>query len=402
MQCKDYKLSPNRDSVFSRLSTIWEETKKTSEWDNDIWRKGNTLQAVAQFYRSCADPTLAKLAMNIMLDGYKFYSDHKKIKWWVDDFGWWGGFFLTMIDYSSQFPFDPPFDRANLIEECKFVYSRMIENLDPQYGGIWNNPDLSANSCEKNTVTNSWMLIMAAGLANITLESQYRSMAIAQYTWLTTGQYNQYKPTSWRLYNPDGLVLWTPDGPYTHGPNFNLYPLTALWSGNEGVYLKGIQNFIGCMNDPNAKQTLIQEGANLISKAISKSTPNGFVDEQDVMHESPIAADWSNDLATGKGVALRFIVRFAETHNLVNDTLKDFVNATAQSVWCSQDNKGEANSVIARNWNPGFGPGEENIKETGGLWPQVLQTNGLDALNAAESLPQVTEESSMVTATAKK
>lgn len=402
MQCQDYNLSANREAVFSRLLEIWEETKKVSAWNTEIWRKANTLQAVADFWHTTNNPALKKAAMNLMLEGYDFYSKHKEAKWWVDDFGWWGGFFFAMYGYAGSGTLAPPFDKDNLLAESRFVYSRMIENLDTEYGGIWNNPNLGDTSCEKNTVTNSWLFIMAAGLANITREPVYGAMASTQYKWLTTGQYKQYTPSSWHLYNPDGLILWTPDGPHTRGPNFNMYPPTALWSGNEGVYLKGLQDYMGFQTDPNAKKTLLQEAAKLINSAVSQSTPNGFVDQQNVMHESPIAADWSNDLATGKGVALRFMTSFAKSHSLLDATLKNFVNATAQSVWCSQDNKGQANSVISHNWNPGFGPSEENTKETGELWPQVFQTNGLDALNAAWLAQSVMEDSEKLAQTANK
>lgn len=392
MQCQDYNLIANREAVFSRLLEIWKESKNTTAWDNDYWRKANTLQAVAMFWNTTNNQALKKDAMNLMLEGYAFYDKHRETKWWVDDFGWWGGFFFALSSYQGSGYLPAPFDKDNLLKESKYVYSRMIQNLDTEYGGIWNNPNLGDNSTEKNTVTNTWLLIMAAGLANITLEPEYGQMASTQYKWLTTGQYKQYTPPNWRLFNSDGLILWTPDGPHTRGPNFNMYPPTALWSGNEGVYLKGLQVFMGYQTDPSAKKEILQIAETLIGKAISQSTPNGFVDVQNVMHESPIAADWSNDLATGKGVALRFMASFAKAHSIMNETLKSFLNSTAQSVWCSQDIKGQPNSVISRNWNPGFGPSGENTRETGELWPQVFQTNGLDALNAAVLAQSAVEE----------
>lgn len=122
----------------------------------------------------------------------------------------------------------------------------------------------------------------------------------------------------------------------------------------------------------------------MISAAIM--TPNGFPDTENVMHESPNPPDWSNDLATGKGVFMRLVTRFALRYSFFSDRgfeekFKTFVNATAQSVWCSCD---KATGTTAPNWNPGFGPPQEGEQPTsGGLWPQVFQTDGLDALNAA-------------------
>jgi hypothetical protein len=37
----------------------------------------------------------------------------------------------------------------------------MLKNLDPDKGGIWNH---IASDGEKNTITNSWMLNLVAGL----------------------------------------------------------------------------------------------------------------------------------------------------------------------------------------------------------------------------------------------
>jgi len=121
----------------------------------------------------------------------------------------------------------------------------------------------------------------------------------------------------------------------------------------------------------------------LIIAAIT--TPNGFPDTENVMHESPNPPDWSNDLATGKGVFMRLVTRFARYYNFFADnsfeaTFKTFVNATAESVWCSGDKN---TGTTAPNWNPGFGPSQESNQPTSELWPQVLQTDGLDALNAA-------------------
>jgi hypothetical protein len=105
-----------------------------------------------------------------------------------------------------------------------------------------------------------------------------------------------------------------------------------------------------------------------------------------VMHESARNPDWSNDLATGKGVFMRLVTRFAVHHDYFADkafetAFKAFVNATAESVWCSGNT---TTAETAPNWNPKFGPpGENEYPTKGELWPQVFQTDGLDALNAA-------------------
>jgi len=380
MKCDDYELQACRDKVFDRLCEIWTETKGSTDpdtkkaWDGDIWRKANTLQTVAQYWHTTTDDTRKQTAMGVMQDGYNFYSDNKTRDWWVDDFGWWGGFFGDLYSYTVPLPLPPPFDQTNLLNETQYCYTRMLTNLDQDKGGIWNH--IAADG-EKNTVTNSWMLNLAAGLFNMTGGNlDCKNMAEAQYKWLTTGQYGNYAPPSWALYASNGLLLWLPGITNTSG---------QYWSGDEGVFLRGLIPYINSIiSDPGMKQTLLLNSKNLIIAAIT--TTNGFPDTENVMHESPNPPDWSNDLATGKGVFMRLVTRFAHYYNFFADNsfeaiFKTFVNATAESVWCSCDKN---TGTTAPNWNPGFGPSQESTQPTSGeLWPQVLQTDGLDALNAA-------------------
>jgi len=373
MKCNDYELRACRDSVFDHLCDVWEEAKKTSKWAEEIWRKANTLQAVAQYWHTTADAARRQKAIGIMTDGYEFYLKKKTADWWVDDFGWWGGFFGDLSDYTHSFPLAPPFDQANLLAETEYCYARMMKNLDPKQGGIWNHV---GDGGEKNTVTNGWMLNLASNLFNWKGGIEYKNVAQAQYKWLTTGKYGNYAPPSWHLYNSKKLLLWLPG--LTNASD-------TYWSGDEGVLLRGLTPYInGIITDPYIKKELLLDSKNLIITAIS--TPNGFPDTQRVMHASPNPPDWSNDLATGKGVFMRLVARFAYQHNFFTDkafeeTFRSFVETTAESVWCSRNT---TTKDIAPNWNPGFGPPREGTLPTSGeLWPQVFQTDGLDALNAA-------------------
>jgi hypothetical protein len=389
MKCDDYELQTCRDKIFNGLCKIWMDTKQSNDpatqkaWNGDIWRKGNTLQAVAQYWATATDaqkPT----ALGLMQDGYDFYSKRKGDNWWVDDFGWWGGFFSDLYHYcveSGDFP--PPFSGDNLVTEIKYCYARMLENLDPVQGGIWNQKGADG---QKNTITNSWMLNLAASLYNLTGGDQdYKNMAEAQYKWLTTGQYGNYSPPSWFLYASNGLLLWLP----------GITNSSQYWSGDEGVFLRGLIPYINSIiSDPDMKKVLLLNSKNLINAAIT--TPNGFPDTQSVMHESTNPPDWSNDLATGKGVFMRLVTRFACYNyffgdNSFGETFKAFVDSTAESVWCSRVTTTDTTATTAPNWNPGFGPPQESPQPppSGELWPQVFQTNGLDALNAAVQIRAV-------------
>jgi hypothetical protein len=211
MKCSDYKLSTCRGQVFDRLCEIWKETKESTDpdtkeaWAKDIWRKANTLQAVAQYWHSAADATRKQRALALMREGYDFYLTKKAQEWWVDDFGWWGGFFGDLRDYTYAFPLDPPFSQANLLTEIEYCYDRMLVNLDANQGGIWNQP-----GGEKNTITNDWALNLASNLFNITGNAKYKTFAENQYKWLMTGKYQGYSPQSWSLYTSTGLILWLP------------------------------------------------------------------------------------------------------------------------------------------------------------------------------------------------
>lgn len=366
-------ISTWRDEIFDRLCEIWTQTKAAPDWQKDIWRKANTLQAVAYYWHSSTDPIQKRKAMDLMLDGYEFYTGFLKRSnnIWVDDFGWWAGFFCDLRKYTSSYPLAPPFDQTGLLNATEYCFERMMKNLDANKGGIWN--ELGR---EKNTVTNAWMLNVESDLFEITKDLNYKTLASAQYKWLNTGVYNVYSPPDWALYRDaepgEGTLLWLL-GPSDVRRESN-------WAGNEGVFLRGLSAYVNSVDSGRQKE-LATIGKNLIAAAL-----RAYPDEQNVMHESAFSDDWSNDLATGKGVFMRLVTRFVIEHNFFGDqqfkaTITQFVNATAAAVW---RNRNAVNNTTLANWNPGFGPPEESQQPTTGqLWPQVWQTDGLDALNAA-------------------
>lgn len=383
MKCSDYELHACRNAVVDHLYDVWNAAKKDSScdpsvqacWSNDIWRKANTLQALVQYWKTAdaSNPRRQK-AVDMMWDGYQFYLDYLKTHTdpdsiWVDDFGWWGGFFQDFNHATGGSP-PAPFTGVDLVAATQYCYDRMIKNLDTKRGGIWNHP--SGSGSEKNTITNSWMLNLALELGN-------KKMAEEQYTWLTTGKYGSYSPPSWALYTTFGLLFWNPDPTASNG---------QYWSGDEGVFLRAITFYISTF--PEKKAELLSNSKTLIGAAITptedfQNSPMGFPDTQNVMHESP-GSDWSNDLATGKGVFMRLVTRFVAQYKYFGDSafeakFKTFVNATAESAWCSRD---KGTGTTTSNWNPPYGPPQESNQPTsGGLWPWVYQTNALDALNAA-------------------
>jgi hypothetical protein len=69
---------------------------------------------------------------------------------------------------------------------------------------------------------------------------------------------------------------------------------------------------------PADRPALLANSKNLIAATIATFTDPAkvrLVDIQNVMHESPRNPDRSNDLATGKGVFMRLVTRFAHLHN---------------------------------------------------------------------------------------
>jgi hypothetical protein len=162
------------------------------------------------------------------------------------------------------------------------------------------------------------------------------------------------------------------------------------------VFLRGLTAYINTIAEPNSRDEILQQGRNLVDAALT-----AFPDTENVMHESQNNYDWGNDLATGKGVFMRLVTRFVKAHNFFDDPkfkekYKAFVLATAESAWCSRkspETGDKSKWLIAPNWNPPNGPSQENdypisyANDPGALlYPQVLQTNGLDALNAAHDI----------------
>jgi hypothetical protein len=208
--------------------------------------------------------------------------------------------------------------------------------------------------------------------------------AAAEYAWLTTGTYRGQPPAYWRLHTQEGLLLWLVNGPFTTSPSHGPFR-DVCWTGDEGVFLNALTAYINGVADQSLKPTLVKDGRTLIDAAMT------FFVANDVMHESPRNPDWSNDLATGKGVFMRLVTRFVLQHGFFGDAafetqFKAFVSATAEAAWCTRliPKVGDKTKwVIAPSWTPDSPPQEKSQDTTDDLWPQVLQTNGLDALNAA-------------------
>lgn len=400
MKCSDYEIYASRNAIVDHLYDVWNAAKNDSScdpevqacWSSDIWRKANTLQALVQFCRTAdaSNPRRQK-ALNLMGEAYQLYAGYiDSHDVWVDDFGWWAGFF---VDLHRVFPpgmHPKPLENIDFLKETRRCYDRMLANLDDKkgqskfyadHGGIWNHrpadsPTAECGDCEKNTVTNAWMLNVASDLyawdTGSPNRNDYKDKADEQYTWLTTGKYGSYSPTSWDLYNQsNGLLWWLPGE----------RPGSVYWSGDEGVFLRGVEAYSRV--NPAKKGEILKNGKKLVDAAIAQ-----FPDAQKVMHESA-GTLWNNkDLATGKGVFMRLVTRVVQEWNYFKDvdpgfkkTFDTFVNATAESAWCSGDKK---TGTTASNWNPPYGPPLEGKQPTsGGLWPWVHQTNGLDALNAA-------------------
>ena len=383
-----------RDAVFDRLYEIWNETeaesnrlvkeekKKATEWTGDNWRKANTLQAVAEYWNTSHEEPRRRKAMDLMIRGYNFYKGVKtNTDIWVDDFGWWAGFFIDLYGYNEKL--SSPFDSNNLWNEVKYCYERMNNNFDKVHGGIWNEVNR-----QKNTITNSWMLNVSGQLSvhdgfSDKDKAMYTDAAKSQYTWLTTGQYKNNKPKDWRLFTPEKVLLWLP-----HEGDMG-FAEHECWTGDEGVFLRGLSPYIN-IAEPVSKDNLLRTSRALIDAALK-----AFVDTKGILHESEHNALWGNDLATGKGVFMRLVTRFVSKNNFFNDTkfkeeFRTIVNSTAEAAWRGRripDDK--TKWVIAPNWSndapdqekrfaTNYAGAPENL-----LFPQVLQTNGLDALNAA-------------------
>ena len=426
MKCNDYK-PDRRNDIFDRLCIIWGDAKNDKHcdpsvqacWKSDIWRKANTLQALVQYWRTTDDKARRQKALDMMWEAYQFYADYiKNNDVWVDDFGWWAGFFRDFRSATQKLPppLPKPFskdgrDLVDLQKETELCYTKMLVNFDDQkkgiekfytgHGGVWNHRpkdvnDGNCSDCERNTVTNAWMLNVASDLygwvgSGNPERNRYKEMAEAQYRWLTTGKYGSYSPEKWDLYTPYGLLWWLPGAPNTGRQCPDGTDACMYWSGDEGVFLRGIASYVSTV-DPANKDAIKKSCKRLILDAIAptekfseRSAWKGFPDTQNVMHESPASA-WNNDLGTGKGVFMRLVTRVAREWKYFDDKdferrFKAFVNATAQSAWCSGD---KPTGTTAPNWNPKHGPSEESAQPiSGGLWPWVHQTNGLDALNAA-------------------
>ena len=374
-----------RDAVFDRLYEIWNETEAESgrlikagwqatEWTGDNWRKANTLQAVAEYWSTTPPGARRNKAMDLMIRGFNFYNKVKeKTDIWVDDFGWWAGFFIDLYGYDGKLL--PPFNSDILWNEVIYCYKRMNNNLDKEHGGIWNEVNR-----EKNTITNSWMFNIAAYLSVHNGIALYTDIAKSQYTWLTTGQYKN--PKYWRLFTPEKVLLWLPHA----GDRGSEY---ECWTGDEGVFLRGLTPYIN-IAEPASRDNLLRTSRELIGAALKT-----FVDTKGILHESEYNALWGNDLATGKGVFIRLVTRFVLKNYFFNDAkfeeeFRTVVDSTAEAAWRGRwipDDK--TKWVIAPSWSndapdqeKGFPTNYVNSPENL-LFPQVLQTNGLDALNAA-------------------
>jgi hypothetical protein len=279
-----------------------------------------------------------------------------------------------MLDVYAIVTFGPnplPFSGQEMKNEALFCHDQMIKNIDTADGGIWNVKGDSAS--RRNTVTNTFFWELCTRLAQINAGSNYATQADQWYKWLFTGEWNGKIPQDWGLFNNLGIVSETPLGA---GPE----DATWYWSGDQGNMWSALINYSYLVTDPKVKQQLIDTGVQLAKKTILVSGP--FVDKMNIMHESPSGQNYdsrfANDYGTGKGVFLRHLASFAVFQASLKTSVVPFLAATAQAAWNTSNNY-----QIARDWNPGQGPPQENVPVSDGIWPQVLQTCGMDAFNAA-------------------
>jgi hypothetical protein len=184
---------------------------------------------------------------------------------------------------------------------------------------------------------------------------------------------------NWSLFNNlNKMVLETPLGA---GKDATWY-----WSGDQGNMWSALIFYSYLVTDPNVKQRLIGTGIDLANNAIPVGGP--FVDQANIMHESPSGQNYdsrfANDYATGKGVFLRHLASFAVFQDSLKTSVVPFLDATSQAAWNTRHKDPDKDQdQIARDWNPTQGPPQENDPWSDAIWPQVLQTCGMDAFNAA-------------------
>jgi len=298
--------------------------------------------------------------------------------WWRDDFGWWGIALLMAVNNRVSLGYgdkqnDAMFQEILAAAQCCWVQLlgnwRDLPYNDDDVDQAAGSSDIKGGAFNiltgdlmggRNSVTNELFWILSQRLAQHFPNDPLYSAQAAKYAnwfgrWFDTGQ----------ILTSQNLILERPTG--------NGLASKWYWSGDQGLMIEALP-----ADDPRRDK---------IAQAAQETLAEKGVLHENVKDLTGSLAGFMADYATGKGIFMRNLARFANV-NKNGDYIK-FITDNASTVWSHRDKTNQ----FPFNWDLSEPKHEENIlrmkteddrqNKPDDLCDLIMQSAGQDALNAA-------------------
>jgi hypothetical protein len=162
-----------------------------------------------------------------------------------------------------------------------------------------------------------------------------------------------------------------------------------LWTGDQGLFLGGLAAILDIQEQLRALDIIKQQDPdfpkNVMKMALSVTNGISWLfDPTDVLHEAPLnsafGTDFAADMATGKGVMMRYL-EYAMSRIGLN--AKTYITHSAVAVVQGKSDAYDLNFQWDDRTDTRIGTNESEVEKTDTRFQPTVQSAGLDALNAA-------------------
>jgi hypothetical protein len=419
--------------VFDRLYAVsWPVFFPKDPKKRDFWHTANTLDTCVDFiiegskYWDLSDQRTTVQGM--IQDSHDYFGDVYKDqnqpgkdspKVWWDDYGWWGITFTKIHqNFTAIFQGSNPRitkeDCLQLARTCWSTLGGYSEKINrsvqppqkgPVEGGCWNHPP--ADEGIQNTVTNGLYLVLSARLFRSSNEKDVLQAAAAQYLWFRNWFVNYFEKQKecplpgkqqglFRCLERSGdakfILVYeraidpaNPDYNQGNPPFFD----GQLWTGDQGLLLGGLAAILDIQEQLRTVDIIKQEDPTFPENATKMAlwVANGIswlFDPLSVLHEAPLnskfGTDFAADMATGKGVMMRYL---DYAMNRIGLNARTYIIKSAAAVVAGKNDAYDLNFQWDDRTDSRIGTNESEVEKTDPRFQPTVQSAGLDALNAA-------------------
>ena len=361
--------------------TTFAQLKTNYGWAGNFWRLGHSFDTIIDYFEVVDATEAALFAGEYALPAFKKFEGH-----WYDDYGWWGLAALRAAQRPNLFGqhigafdgvarrcwnFMRTGDTGDMKVICKDVVKMAgapkvwaqsqagseksrFEELKPRFpGGVWNS-DWNWSNGDKdapcycvpiyeenkfwandslggfqNTVTNGLYLALAARINKI-----LNAYADAQTEYDFLQKWFDYKAPKGSLLAPQGrtgdVYVRERVSEYDDGSRVYAYRDDCAWTGDQGVMLSALVDYMGLVSDETLKSKIREICKRVIwgtkrylggAGGVLREWRNPYDIGPDGKERAPGNDFW--DYSTGSGVYMRFLTHVYRTDPELKAVIED-------------------------------------------------------------------------------